>query len=287
MRGLKPTFLAELASGFLAELTREVKKDSDLDLEIRNNYINLYYKGHSLLKLTQAPRGRYRVDVHKEFGTANVPPELIDEGTTRQFVTNIPAIKRNIQQCSVQSIETEYEQLFIRANNYERRVNSEYFVLDRQYVVGKERFDLMGFVWQQPHAKNQTVQMCLMEVKYGLNPDIRVLHEQLKRYYHQVKDRAVELAAEAEKVFQQKLALGLYDQTPSQRKEALGTLKISREFSDFQFIVILIDYNPGSKLLKEAMPDLKQLPFAKQIRLQRGGLALWDQDVRDLDSFRL
>jgi hypothetical protein len=126
-----------------------------------------------------------------------------------------------------------------------------------------------------------------MEVKYSLNPDIRDLHKQLERYYDQVKDRADKLAEEAETVFGQKLKLGLFDQTPPARKEAFGTLKFSRKLCDFQFIVILIDYNPGGKLLKEAMPSLKLLPFAKQIQIRRCGLALWGHDVRDLDSFEL
>jgi hypothetical protein len=123
MRGLSKEFLAALTSGFLAELTREVKEDSDLDLEIRENYINLYYKGNSLLKLTQAAGGRYRVAVHKKFKTLDVPTELIDEDTTRRFVKEISSIKRNIQQPGVRSLETEYEQLFIRANGFEQRVN--------------------------------------------------------------------------------------------------------------------------------------------------------------------
>ena len=199
MRELSKEFLATLTSGFLAELTREVKKDSDLDLEIRENYINLYYKGNSLLRLKRSTAGRYRVELHKKFLTGlpdmAVPPEIVDESMTKEFVKYIPAIKRNIQQYGAHSIETEYEQLFIRANNYEKRVNSEYFVLDRQYVVGKQRFDLMGFCWRQPRAQYQTVKMCLVEVKYGLNPDIAGLNEQLERYYNVVKGRESDLAA--------------------------------------------------------------------------------------------
>jgi len=99
------------------------------------------------------------------------------------------------------------------------------------------------------------------------------------------KSTVLDLAAEAHNVFQQKLELGLYDKSP--RRDALGTLKISTDLSDFQFIVILIDYNPYSALFDEAKAKLKQLSFAKQIRLRRCGLALWEQDVRDLDSFRL
>jgi len=48
MRQLSAPFLHCLKSGFLSELTQQVKADPDLDLEIREDYINIYYKGNSL-----------------------------------------------------------------------------------------------------------------------------------------------------------------------------------------------------------------------------------------------
>jgi hypothetical protein len=283
MRGLSPEFLTALRSGFLAELTGAAKEDSDLDLEIRENYINLYYKGNSLLKLSEASGQRYRVEVNQKFLTGiQAPAQLVDEDTTTQFVENIPLIKRNIQRCGQHSIELEYEQLFIRANNFERRVNAEYFVLDRQYVIGAEKFDLMGFCWPRSgRARGQEVGMCLMELKYSLNTDITGLHEQLERYYSAVKKRTAkqppdDLATEAHNVFRQKLHLGLFDESP--RKEAFGTLTISPRLEDFQFIIVLIDYNPHSKLFDTA--PLSQLPFVHQIRLFQCGLAMWEQNVR-------
>ncbi len=54
MRRLSNSFMQTLTSGFLTGLTRKVKQDKDLDLELRENYLNVYYKGNSLLKLDEA-----------------------------------------------------------------------------------------------------------------------------------------------------------------------------------------------------------------------------------------
>ncbi len=48
MRRLHDSFMEALQNGFLMELLDEIKKDTDLDLEIRDNYLNIYYKGNSL-----------------------------------------------------------------------------------------------------------------------------------------------------------------------------------------------------------------------------------------------
>jgi hypothetical protein len=39
----------------------------------------------------------------------------------------------------------EYKQLIIRANNDERRNNSEYSIIDRQYPDPKGRFDMVDY----------------------------------------------------------------------------------------------------------------------------------------------
>jgi hypothetical protein len=44
MRQLSPDFITALKTGFLAGLTQAVIADKDLDLQIRNNYLNIYYK---------------------------------------------------------------------------------------------------------------------------------------------------------------------------------------------------------------------------------------------------
>jgi len=283
MRKLSATFINSLKSGFLAGIRKKVIADSDLTLEIRDNYINIYYKGNSLLKLTESIHGRYKADIHEKFRDGlDIPLDFIDQETTAMFLKNIPLLKENVVMHGKHSLEIEYEQMIIRANNFEPRNNSEYFIIDRQYVVGKQRFDLTGIFWdRKARRKGQEVDLCFIEVKFALNQDISEVHNQLKGYYEAIRPRAKNIAEEGETIFRQKLELGLYNQS-AERIEAMKTLSFSKDISQFQFVLVLVDYNPNS--LKLNLDSLAKLPFSKQIRVFFGGFAMWQQNMKPLCS---
>jgi hypothetical protein len=73
-----------------------------------------------------------------------------------------------------------------------------------------------------------------------------------------------------ETVFKQKLALDLYNQ-PLNRLNFMKTLTFSRDIKDFQFILVLVDYNQNSRLL--ALEKIRELPFKDQIKVFTPGLA--------------
>ena len=280
MRHLSEDFMHALTAGFLAGITARVVHDKDLDLEIRDNYLNIYYKGNSLLNLAEKTPEDYRIIINKKFlKGCSVPDRLVNKASVSQFLTSVPILKENIIRYGKSSLETEYEQLIIRANNYERRNATEYFIIDRQYVAGKQgRFDLTGFYWNRNRRrKGDVVSLCLMEVKFALNADIQDVDQQLLRYYNAIKVDPGKIAKEAEVMFKQKLKLGLFDQRAN-RLEAMETLTFSKNIDEFQFILFLVDYNPFSKHLNPE--KLKNLPFARQVRIFQGGFALWEQDLK-------
>ena len=278
MRTLKNSFLDALNQGFLGGITHAVREDKDLDLQIRDNYINIYFKGNSLLKLTEENPKKYKVDIHKKFTGVNLVPDLTDENSADVFLKRIHYLKENIIRYGKSSLEIEYEQLIIRANNNEPRNNSEYFIIDRQYATREGRFDLTGFYWNRNRRrKGQVVPLCFMEVKFALNQDIKNVHDQIQRYYEVIKANTEELAAEAEIILKQKLALGLFNQAPD-RLEAMETLKIGSDISKYQFILILVDYNPYSKHFNRE--NLEALPFANQVKIFEGGFAMWEKGLK-------
>lgn len=281
MPKLSETFLNCLKSDFLSEITEFVKRDHDLNLEIRDSYINIYYKGNSLLKLVEAGSLlRYKAEIHKKFLEGVKISLDFTEITVPQFVKNIPLIKENIIKHGKRSLELEYEQMIIRTNNFERRNNTEYFIVDRQYAVKEGRFDLSGIYWKMDgRRRNQEVPVCLMEIKFSLNTDIKDVHKQLARYYEPIKNNAAGIAEEMETVFRQKLILNLYDQT-SQRINAMKTLTFSRNIEAFQFILVLVDYNQNSSLLD--LESIGKLPFAKQIKIFHTGFGMWHHNVRPI-----
>lgn len=274
MRRLSDNFLTTLQSRFLAALTQQVIADKDLDIQIRENYLNIYYKGNSLLKLSEV-NSVYVVDIHEKFRTGLEIPALLDEQTTPYFISLIPALKNNIIRYGSSSLEIEYEQIIIRANNLEPRTNSEYFIIDRQYATEIGRFDLIGLFWSRRGRKQgQVVPLCFMELKFALNSDIKEIHHQLQRYYEFIRENASTLAQENEYILRQKLELGLFNQ-PMNRIEALKTLRISPDINQAQFIIVLVDHNPNG--VAPNLERLKRLPFAAQIRIYRSGFAMWQE----------
>ena len=53
LRILNIAYMNELKKGILSPLLERVILDASLDLEIRANYINVYYRGGSILRLEQ------------------------------------------------------------------------------------------------------------------------------------------------------------------------------------------------------------------------------------------
>ncbi len=284
MRKLSDNFFHCLKSGFLSGITEAVKQDPDLNLEIREGYINAYYKGNSLLKLTETKSHQYKAEIHEKFLRGINLSLDFNEINIDQFIKHIPFLKQNIVKYGKRSLETEYEQMIIRANNFEKRNNSEYFIVDRQYANKDGRFDLTGIFWdvKRGHKKNQEVPICLMEIKFALNTDIRKVHNQLARYYKSIKLHAAEIADEMQIVFRQKIELGLYQQPP-ERLEALKTLSFSKYIDQFQFILVLVDYNPNSTMLD--LQSLSSLPFANQVKVLFNGFAMWQENVKPLSDY--
>jgi hypothetical protein len=278
MREISKTFLNCLKTGFLAEITERVKSDRDLSLDIRDSYINVYFKGNSLLRLMDTGSLiHYKAEIEEKFLEGINLSLDFNEETVPLFIKSIPFIKENIIKYGQRSIELEYEQMIIRANNFEPRNNTEYFIVDRQYVVKEGRFDLTGIHWKtQGRQTNRVAEVCLMEIKFALNADIQKVHEQLKRYYGWVEQNAAQFAEEMEHVFKQKLTLGLFNQDKN-RLAAMKELAFSKNIDDYQFILVFVDYNKNSSLLK--MDSIESLPFAKQVMVFHAGFGMWQHNV--------
>ena len=277
MRVLDGNFVLELKKGGLFHsIVDYVINDTTLDFEIRDGYINIYFKGNSILKLNE--NGTF--EIHKKFqkGTSLSKLTLSSATDVNNYLDNIPLIKNNV--ISVKSkrptLEIEYEQLLIRSNNLNKNVNSEIFLTDRQYAdnINNSRFDLSGFFWSRKNRKrNQTAPLTFIEVKYSLNPDISDIDQQIDKYYDAAKSNISGIASETRYLKNLKIELGLINQS-KERLDALKTLKISDKIEDAKFIVALIDYNPNSSLFDKS--KLKALSFNSQIEIFNCGLAIWN-----------
>lgn len=281
MRKLNQNFVQAFnISGIYHPIIRKVIQDNSLDFEIRNGYINIYFKGNSILKLYE----NNSYEIHPNFVKNTEFSGTSKSLNVENFIKNIPIIKDNVIDTKTKhsSLEIEYEQLLIASNNFNKNVNSEIFITDRQFADSKNntRFDLSGFYWSRNGRKlNQTVPLTFIEVKYSLNNDISDIDTQIERYYNVVKSNIKDIAEETEYLKNLKIELGLINQSVK-KQNALKTLKISNDINKVKFIIALIDYNPYSKLLD--VEKLKKLTFSNQIEIYNCGLAIWDKNLKKL-----
>ena len=288
-RHLSDSFLKELKDGIYQPIVQRARLDKDLDMEFRGTYLNIYYQGHSILNLKN--NGSIKINSKFLRGIeAKVPSSLKTGDDVRRYLGLLPNIKDNATYCpdeactkSSKSKELEFEQLLIRANNMESRNNSEYIILDRQYVVNKgvNRWDLIALRWpiEKRGRPGQEGYLSLIEVKYAQNPDIQNIKSQVERYANYLEANLEEICKDMEHILKQKLELGLLAKTEGQIKR-LKKLPIKDTIEETEIIIYLIDYNQNSKLLKRA-EETGEPKFQGKVKIALGGLALWQSNFSD------
>ncbi len=285
-RALSEQFLHDLnpeKGGRYGELVKRVRRDKDLDLEFRGDYIDIYFQGHMILNLTQDGA----IKVGKAFTVDGFHPLREKIADVDSYIEVLPVLKDNIschtkedeegKRISKKNRELEFEQLLIRANNRETSYNPDYIILDRQYRLPKgKRIDLIALRYSS--RGKPTGYLSIIEVKYAQNRDIQDIRSQIEEYGRYFKDNIEDISSDMEKVLRQKLELGLVSRT----KERLKWLKndafeINRDIRSTEILVYLIDYNPKSTLKNK----MKEPSFPGKIRYAYGGLALWQSRFID------
>ena len=169
MRQLEPEFLNALKKGDLLPLLKLVKDDSSLCLELRGDYINVYYRGGSLMEVNHGASGpRFHFD--KNYGVK--PPE--STAGVKAWLDAVPHLKHAMDMHEVRSksrSEREAQQLLLRENNFGRDAQStDYYICDIEYNVGnwQGQFDMVGVHWPLKDREEATDRrLVFVEVKYG------------------------------------------------------------------------------------------------------------------------
>ena len=289
MRALSPGFLHDLnpeEEGKYGELVKRVRRDKDLDLQFRGHYINVYYQGHSILRLKKSGS----MEIHRAFtveGQHELPERIPDLET---YIELLPMLKDNVschlkedergKRISKNSRELEFEQLLIRANNREITCNSDYILLDRQYrIPGGGKMDLVALRYSAGGKPRGA--LSIIEVKYAQNRDIRDIKPQVEAYGNHLLDHLKDMSEEMRTVLRQKLALKLISRSTERLKWLnRDTFAIDEDVQSTEILVYLIDYSPKSGLIDRATRP----SFPGSVRYSYGGLALWQSRFNDFDE---
>jgi len=187
-RAISEDFMKDLKEGgILSEIAKKVRNDDTLMLALRGTYINIYYRGGNILRLTeQSKPKKYLAKFDNNYvkdGSPELPflPEAIStEEDCRTWVKAIPHLKEIMDfyfaNCTNKA-EREFQQLVAWENNRSALANeTEYFITDIEFATdfdgadGKKRarIDMLGLKWLSNDRKKGTkCTPVLIEMKYG------------------------------------------------------------------------------------------------------------------------
>ena len=174
---LNDKFINDLKNGQLTPLLDYIKHDNTLDLQIREQYINIYYLGGNILKVSEKKNLYDFYFDYKYISSSSVKKDVIDGYKKSQdWNSYFPVAKQamDFYFTKHKKEEREFQQLIVRENNYTSIANStDYFVIDIEYdTQSNARFDIIAVEWPSESSirklsKGYRPKLCVMELKYG------------------------------------------------------------------------------------------------------------------------
>lgn len=270
-RRLGDRFIADLKGGVLGPLLDRVKADGTLCLEIREDYLNIYYRGGNLLKVSRMPDG-YAAFFDPEYAagdggalSAAMPPvSLRSSEEVAVWLGFFPTLKlaMDLYLGRHPKEEREAQQSIVRENNFGGVSRAtDYFICDIEYANPNGRFDLVAVHWPSNGAIRKRAvgrRLVLVEAKFGEGAidDPAGIHSHvidINRFLATTAN-VVALKNEMVGVFNQKRELGLID---------CG--KDLEAFSDDppMLLLALVNHDPDSTKLRASLEHLPPSPHAE------------------------
>lgn len=291
-RGLGPEFLRDLDCGVLSPLLRRVKADRTLSLELRADYINVYYRGGSLLRVSRADGGYVAFFDGQYFGAGELPSELPPAQLrgpldVAAWLEALPRLKHAMDLFlgSIPKEERDVQQRLVRENNIGTAARStDYYICDIEYATAHGRFDAIAVHWPSTPSDRKRAhgrRLVLIEVKYGDGAleGPAGLHSHVADVNECLADPANVAALELEMidVFNQKRALGAIDC----EKDLAG-------FSDERplLMLVLANHDPDKSRLRTLLRSIPESPHA-EVRIATGcllGYGLFDPAVLTVEQ---
>lgn len=294
-RGLSDDFLSELEKGLLSPILDMVRIDATLCLEIRENYINIYYRGGNILRIKEKDE-LYTASFDRKYLVEettcvpkNLPTKLTSSQNVNSWLLAIPFLKNEMDLWFGRNPknEREFQQLIVRENNVGKCAKgTDYFICDIEYANFNGRFDLIAVRWPSSGSErknNKNIGIAFIEMKYcdGALTGKAGIKEHLKDMNEFLSDqtRLDSLKIEMKNVFNQMRRLKLINN----QKDIAQFNKDKPEY-----IFILANHDPASSVLKRELKDLPadypnlELKFAVSNFM---GYGLYRQNIYDLKSF--
>jgi hypothetical protein len=304
-RGLSQQFVRDLHDGVLAPLLQRVRSDTSLDMEIRQEYLNIYYRGGNILKVSKDKKGEgYSAFFKTSYGpriASRLPSNHISSVSDAEaWLNEIPVLKDTMDLWfgGHPKDERAAQQLVIHENNVSPWAGgTDYFIVDIEYAnhIGA-RFDLVALRWDSDATVRRLQKHCLpkltaIEMKTG-DGALKGKAGLLQHYQHWEDFFASPSQLDAFKremlgVFKQKRELGLISALSDNANEVV---KVA---DDVDVIFLLANHDPASGNLIAAVDGIlkkqKTHPPTFNIRFATAtfmGFGLYAQNILSLDDFK-
>ncbi len=308
MRKLSKKFIDDLKNhnGILKPLMEFILDDNSLEFMIRDNYVNIYYRGGNLLKIK--PSGDtyefiFDKNYLKDCNKKELPRSIINNDIIRQWINAIPYLKQCIdiyRTTKKSNLEREYQQLVVKeCNELNKSISngSAIFIVDIEYANANGRFDLIGIEWDRDKANlkgNYRPKLLLIEMKFGDNAienkngskksaDIKQHIIDVESFANPDKQNLEILKEETISILKQKRDLGFF-----RGIEHNGNEIVDLDITKPDFILLLAAHNPRSIILSNV---LNNLPTMKNTNLKFSvanfmGYGLYSECIYSLDEFK-
>jgi hypothetical protein len=262
VRKLSSEFMDALQNGELNCFLEAVKTDAELCMEIRHNFVNIYFRGGNLCRITEhISKNKTSVKFRAYFNPKYILAESENRATFEKLVAELN--KNTNYNLWIESIPTlkvimnnwlkkhpKHERGFQQdlARKYSRlNSNLDYIVADIEYAdsENKSRFDMLAVT--RPNA-NGEASLVFVELKYGDkamggSSGVKKHIDDVNKYLSST-DKFQSLCDEIMGIIYQKIELGLL---PS----SVGVIKMISTQKP-QFILLVAEHNPQSKALQNA-----------------------------------
>ena len=289
-------FIKDLQDGgLLSELTKKIQSDDTLMLALRGHYINVYYRGGSILLISEQANGyAAKFDPNYLEGKSGGPAlgAVQAPGDCSKWVAALPELKEamNSHFAAKRKSEREFQQLAAWENNRSVISNdTEYFITDIEFADRDEgaRLDMVGLKWPSSQRKDETrCKPVLIEMKYGTGSydgaaGIAKHITDLERILaNPVKCESLNKTIEDQ--FDQLMKLELVDFTPHKK---YGRAVVSGRP---EVVFLLANHNPRSKKLLNIVNEIKE-PEHFDLRFFNAsfaGYGMHDACMLDLSEFK-
>jgi len=291
----KDKFVKSLVNGNLKQMLIAINNDNDLDIQIRNDYLNIYYKGGNIakvnseksigfdefyfyLEMKKAPKKEImnnKTIVQELRIKRNLMTQKFKTGDYKEYFSNAKEVMDEWLVINPKPERMEQHQLSI-SNQYNK---SDYTIIDLEYQVSTKRDFACKFIPKgkdipkKPRfdiiAINKLGEVCIIELKKGIGAlkGISGLKEHWDCYKESIGRNYEPFVSEIKKLLKQKQDFNLIDKQ----------IEIKKPIPEFIFA-----YSYDNKTSIEKQDELFDEQYKKigtkikVIRLKTGKLELRD-----------